>query len=245
MRAEPLPQPLVAPLAEQVQIELPEHGRAAHAAGSSSRSMPTIGIVAQLRAVPGLVAELVDELLELEQREQPVEADPARRQEPLVRRREVPLEERVAARVDPALGRLDAVEQERRVARVGERAGHPGEVAERGALAPPLGQRAGGLALEVDHDPVAVGRPEHLAEVVVAVRPDREPGGADGGELLDEVAEVLGAVRDGAERVVLGQRRERRRDLLVDLGREQAERLGARLLGREVRVGVVARRARA
>ncbi len=71
------------------------------------------------------------------------------------------------------------------------------------------------------------------------MRPDREPRRPDGGELLDEVAEVLGPVRDGAEGVVLRQRRERRRDLLLDLGCEQAERLGARLLGREVRVVVV------
>ena len=68
------------------------------------------------------------------------------------------------------------------------------------------------------------------------MRPDREPGRPDGGELVDEVAEVLRPVRDGAERVVLRQGRERRRDLLVDLGGEQAERLGARLLGCEVRV---------
>ena len=76
------------------------------------------------------------------------------------------------------------------------------------------------------------------------MRPDREPRRPDGGELLDEVAEVLGPVRDGAEGVVLRQRRERRRDLLLDLGCEQAERLGARLLGREVRVVVVGRERR-
>ena len=46
MRAEALPQPLVTPLAEEVEIELPEHARAAHVTGSSRRSMPTIGIVA-------------------------------------------------------------------------------------------------------------------------------------------------------------------------------------------------------
>ena len=123
--------------------------------------------------------------------------------------------------------------------RVGERPGHPGEVPDGRALPAPLGQRARGLALEVDHDPVAVGRPEHLAEVVVAVGPDREPGRADGGELVDEVAEVLRPVRHGAERVVVGEGCERRPDLLVDLGGEQPERLGARLLGCEVRVGFV------
>jgi hypothetical protein len=71
------------------------------------------------------------------------------------------------------------------------------------------------------------------------------PDGPARGELLDEVAEVLDAVRDGAERVVLGQRRERRRDLLVDLGASRRERLGARLLRREVRVGIATRAPRA
>ena len=46
MRAEALPQPLVTPLAEEVEIELPEHVLAAHVTGSSRRSMPTMGIVA-------------------------------------------------------------------------------------------------------------------------------------------------------------------------------------------------------
>ena len=46
MCAEALPQPLVTPLAEEVEIELPEHVRAAHVTGSSRRSMPTMGIVA-------------------------------------------------------------------------------------------------------------------------------------------------------------------------------------------------------
>ena len=69
--------------------------------------------------------------------------------------------------------------------------------------------------------------------------PDREPGRADGGELVDEIAEVLRPVRHGAERVVVGEGCERRPDLLVDLGGEQPERLGARLLGCKVRVGFV------
>ena len=48
MRAEPLPEPLVAPFAEQMEVELAEDaGPGAHVTGSSSRSMPTIGIVAQ------------------------------------------------------------------------------------------------------------------------------------------------------------------------------------------------------
>ena len=66
------------------------------------------------------------------------------------------------------------------------------------------------------------------------MRPDREPGRADGGELLDEVAEVLGPVRDGAEGVVLGQSRERRRISSSIAAASRRERLGARLLGREV-----------
>ena len=46
MCAEALPQPLVTPLAEEVEVELPEHVLAAHVTGSSRRSMPTTGIVA-------------------------------------------------------------------------------------------------------------------------------------------------------------------------------------------------------
>ena len=48
MRPEPLPEPLVPPFTEQVEVELAEDaGPGAHVTGSSSRSMPTIGIVAQ------------------------------------------------------------------------------------------------------------------------------------------------------------------------------------------------------
>jgi hypothetical protein len=47
VRAEALPEPLVAPLAEQMEVELSEgRARGAHETGSRTRSMPTIGIVA-------------------------------------------------------------------------------------------------------------------------------------------------------------------------------------------------------
>ena len=145
----------------------------------------------------------------------------------------------VAAGVDPAVGRLHAVRRSAASPAYANERVIPARSRTGERLRRRSGSERAGLALEVDHDPVAVGRPEDLAEVVVAVRPDREPGRADGGELLDEVAEVLRAVRDRAERVVLRERRDGRCDLLVDLGGEQRERLGARLLGREVRVGVL------
>ena len=65
----------------------------------------------------------------------------------------------------------------RGLGRVGERAEHARDVAQRRALAAALGERARGLALEVEHEPVAVG-PQHLAEVVVAVLADRLAAGA-------------------------------------------------------------------
>ncbi len=74
--------------------------------------------------------------------------------------------------------------------------------------------------------------------MVVAVRADREPRRPRGRELLHDVADVLDAMGDRTESVVLGEGRERRRDLLVDRRGEQAERLGARLLRAERRIGI-------
>ena len=54
------------------------------------------------------------------------------------------------------------------------------------------------------------------------------------------LAHLLAAAADRREQLVLlGQLEEDALDLLVDRGREQAERLVARLLGREVRVARV------
>ena len=54
--------------------------------------------------------------------------------------------------------------------RVVERAEHAGHVPQRRGPGAPLGQRAGWLALEVEHDPAGLG-PHDLAQVVVAVHP--------------------------------------------------------------------------
>src|SRR5439155_1644347 len=51
-----------------------------------------------------------------------------------------------------------------------ERTQHAGHVPQRGGPGPALGQRAGRLALEVEHDPAGLG-PHDLAQVVVAVHP--------------------------------------------------------------------------
>ena len=58
--------------------------------------------------------------------------------------------------------------EQSRVGRVVERAEHARDVAQRRALEPALADRARGLALEVD-DHEVLARPEHLAEVEVAV----------------------------------------------------------------------------
>ena len=63
---------------------------------------------------------------------------------------------RARAPPSPAAARHRAASAARRRG-VGERAQHPGHVAQRAPLAPPLGQRPGRLALEVDDHPVAVG----------------------------------------------------------------------------------------
>ena len=54
--------------------------------------------------------------------------------------------------------------------RVVERAEHAGHVPQRRGAGPALRQRAGRLALEVEHHPAGLG-PHHLAQVVVAVHP--------------------------------------------------------------------------
>ena len=60
-----------------------------------------------------------------------------------------------------------------RIRRVVERPQHPGDVAQRSALDAALAERPRRLALEID-DHEIVARVEHLAEVIVAVRPDAQ-----------------------------------------------------------------------
>ena len=56
---------------------------------------------------------------------------------------------------------------------------------------------------------------------------------------LQAIADLLAAAGDRRDRLVVGQVEEHALDLLVDRRGQQAERLGARLLGREVRVAGV------
>ena len=144
------PRALVAPLPQQMQVEL---ARRAHAAVSSMRISPTSGIEAQSdgSAPRSGARRPASSSKRASSRSNP---GLARRQKPLVGGREVAVEERLAARIGPPLGRLHVPQQERGVGGVGERARHAGEVAERRALPPPLRQRAGRLAFEVDHHPV-------------------------------------------------------------------------------------------
>ena len=94
----------------------------------------------------------------------------------------------------------------------------PGDVAERRALAAPLGERARRLALEVDDHPVASPadafasrRPEGLAEVVVAVRADRLARRARVREHAQLLAHLLAAADDRLEPLVVLRERRRRR----------------------------------
>src|SRR5205085_3507786 len=113
------------------------------------------------------------------------------------------------------------------------RAQHPGDVAQRRALSPPLGDRPRRLALEVDDEPVTAG-PEHLAEVVVTVVTDDLPDRAELREPAQPLADLLAAAEDRCQRlVVLGQLGEDVLDLVVDRRREQAQRLRTRLLRAE------------
>jgi phage terminase large subunit-like protein len=83
------------------------------------------------------------------------------------------------------------VEQLRSTRGVGEGTQHARHILQRRRAAAALGERTGGLALEVDHDPIARAIPQHLAEVVVAVDPRDEAGRANVPELLNEIPHRL------------------------------------------------------
>jgi hypothetical protein len=70
--------------------------------------------------------------------------------------------------------------------------------------------------------------------VVVAVRADRETGRTDARRAPARGLEVLARCATAPSASSSGSDANGRGDLLVDLGREQRERLAARLLGREV-----------
>ena len=201
-----------------------------------SRWIPATGIANPVGPVVELVAELVDGLLELEDGQHPFDRRLARRQQRRVDSLEVALEEAFARTCLPVLGRLGPARERRGGGRVGEGAQHPGDVSQRRALAAALDERPRRLALEVDDHPVAV-RPEGLAEVVVAVRADHAAGRAGLREQAQLLPHLLAATEDRREPlVVLGQLEEDAGDLLVDGRGQQAQRLDARLLGRERRI---------
>src|SRR5258708_7695674 len=145
-----------------------------------------------------LVLELVDRLLELEQRQQAPDLGLAGRQQRRVDPLEVALEESLAGAWLEVLGRALAAQDLDRGRCVGERPEHARHVAQRRALLPALVQGPRGLALEVDDHPGTAAR-EGLAEVVVAVGPDHAPADADlrpRGELLAHVLRATGDVLD-------------------------------------------------
>ena len=76
--------------------------------------------------------------------------------------------------------------------RVVERAQHAGHVAQGQVGVAALADRAQRLALEVEQDPAAVGRVEHLPEVVVAVDPLQHR----------EVRQLVQLVVDGVDRLL-------------------------------------------
>ena len=106
----------------------------------------------------------------------------------------VPLEEGGSTRGHPVAGGAVGIAQLDRAADVVERAKHAGDVAQCEVGPDPLVQRAERLALEVDGDP-AVGRTQHLAEVVVAVDA-LQVGPRAGAEVVE---------RGGDDRLVGGQ----------------------------------------
>ena len=82
----------------------------------------------------------------------------------------------------PSRGRTRRRPARRGAADVVEGAQHPGDVAHREVGQRALGQRPQRLALEVEQHPAALGRVQHLAEVVVAVDPlQRRPARVGGG----------------------------------------------------------------
>src|SRR6266851_1062895 len=76
--------------------------------------------------------------------------------------------------------------EDRGVRRVVERAQHARDVAQCAAFDPPLAQRPRRLAFEVD-DHEVVARPQHLSEVIVAVRADAETGDS----AIEDLADVF------------------------------------------------------
>ena len=186
-----------------------------------------------------LVAQLVDRLLELEHREQPFErpgspAGSSGGRPPPGSRRGSPragaARSRRARRPRAAAGRPS---RRRRTSAACRR--RRGAAIASGAAR----KRSRWLALEVDDDP-ALAVPEHLPEVVVAVVRIVRPADPMCESRRSSLAHLLATAEDRLQLLdTSGRRRKGPLDLLVDRRREQAERLDARLVGREGRVGRV------
>ena len=181
-----------------------------------------------------LVAQLVDRLLELEQRAAAASKSPG----PAGRCCEstvvqVAGEELVARALLPVLGRRRRRASSRRRGGVGERAQHPGDVAQRRALAPPLGQRRARAR------PRSRSRPSRRRPRAPGRGGSRRGGGSRGPAAptceisAQPLAHLLAAPGDRRER--LGRRAGRGRARSISsstVADSSASASGARLLGR-------------
>jgi hypothetical protein len=132
------------------------------------------------RPVVELVAQLVEQLLDLGELEQPAHVVERLEYPRAAHRLGVGRQECLARRGFPrlevgggALARRLRGVQHRRSFCVSEGAQHPRHVPQRRLLAPALGERTRGLALEIDDQEVVAGE-QHLPEVIVAVVPRLE-----------------------------------------------------------------------
>src|SRR2546428_7368314 len=134
-----------------------------------------------VRPVVGFVHDLVRSLLDLEHRQRATERRLVRRREPSAdRHRTVAAEKRVHRVALPPVEPCLAASGLSAGGRVPERANDSRDIAQRGVLAPPLGEWTERLAPEVDDHPIAGGPAERPTEVQVAagpgLLPTAEPG---------------------------------------------------------------------
>src|SRR5207247_11328546 len=113
---------------------------------------------------------LVGSLLDLEHRQRATERRLVRRREPSADRHRTVAAEKCVHRVAlPPIEPCLAASGLSAGGRVRERADDSRDVAQRGVLAPPLGEWAGRLALAVADNRIDVGGAEGMNEVVVAM----------------------------------------------------------------------------
>ena len=194
-------------------------------------------------AVVFLVAQLVEHFLDLGEPQQPTHVvevlveDAACRCLSHFYRLGIGLEESLARlrlpgaqrRRERSVGRHRALAHLRRAARIAEGAQHPGDVAQRRVLAPRVGERPGGLALEVDNQEVVV-RHQHLAEVVVAVVPGPQRALLRRCATIDEGHDLIGFPFQ------VGNQGNRLGSLLAHARAPGADVLGGERLGGERRI---------